>query len=128
MVILLRNNIVEELLKEYFLQNRDIVTQEQLLYAIYYICKMKKKTTWYKDDLIIELYKFFRRLNNNYTPLTLRSIEEKLRRLIKHNEYKKFIRITPVVFYINPFFHETRRYMYIVNLKLLEYFIERLKQ
>jgi len=108
------------------MRNRDIVPQEQLLLAIYHICKTKKKTTWYKDDLVIELYKFFKRLDNNYTPLTLRSIEEKLRRLTKHREYKKFIKETPIMFYVNPLFPRTRRYMYIINMRLLEYNLERL--
>lgn len=112
-----RNKIIQEIIQDYYMNQRGIITKEDLLKIIYYICIRYRKNVWYKDDLIIKIYNFLKRSNPNYIPLTLRSIEYKLYKLAKE---KRYIKLTPSWLYKNPFFPKTKRYIINVMVQLIE--------
>jgi len=112
-----REKIIQEILQDYTTLQRGIVTKEDFLKIIYYVCIRYRKNVWYKDDLIIKIYNFLRRTNHNYIPLTLRSIEYKLYKLAKE---KRYIKLTQSWLYKNPFFPKTKRYIVNVMIQLIE--------
>ena len=112
-----REKIIQEIVQDYVTSQRGIITKEDFLKIIYYVCIRYRKSVWYKDDLIIKIYNFLKRSNPNYIPLTLRSIEYKIYRLAKQ---KRYIKLTPSWLYKNPFFPRTKRYIVNVMIQLIE--------
>ena len=88
----------------------DFVPKEQFLYALYKLSE--KKSQWDKDQLIIQLWKWFNGV------LTLRSIEYKLYRM----KIQGFISEVNNYFTRNPFFKDSRKKIVSINrAKILHY-------